>query len=261
MKRRLFSWFLWGSIALLTACKSVRVLPNKAPVKRVDLKVLTTEIAKAEENINTFRARIKAVYNDQKRKQQVNVNFRLDNGKTFWMSANMLIPIAKLLVTPEEVQFYEKFQKTYYKGNIDFLNQQFGSNFTFQDLQNIFLGNPVTDLRKVKVERISHPRYYVLTPKEKGQRFRPTYFFDPVNFRLVEQRFLVAGTAQSLSIKYTNNQQLEGKIVPKNIEISTFDGNNFLQLSLEYLRVDFPKNLTTPFSIPSGYKKIELNVP
>lgn len=261
MKRRLFSWFLWGSIALLTACKSVRVLPNKAPVKRVDLKVLTTEIAKAEENINTFRARIKAVYNDQKRKQQVNVNFRLDNGKTFWMSANMLIPIAKLLVTPEEVQFYEKFQKTYYKGNIDFLNQQLGSNFTFQDLQNIFLGNPVTDLRKVKVERISHPRYYVLTPKEKGQRFRPTYFFDPVNFRLVEQRFLVAGTAQSLSIKYTNNQQLEGKIVPKNIEISTFDGNNFLQLSLEYLRVDFPKNLTTPFSIPSGYKKIELNVP
>lgn len=261
MKRRLFSWFLWGSIALLTACKSVRVLPNKAPVKRVDLKVLTTEIAKAEENINTFRARIKAVYNDQKRKQQVNVNFRLDNGKTFWMSANMLIPIAKLLVTPEEVQFYEKFQKTYYKGNINFLNQQLGSNFTFQDLQNIFLGNPVTDLRKVKVERISHPRYYVLTPKEKGQRFRPTYFFDPVNFRLVEQRFLVAGTAQSLSIKYTNNQQLEGKIVPKNIEISTFDGNNFLQLSLEYLRVDFPKNLTTPFSIPSGYKKIELNVP
>ena len=261
MKRRFFSWFLWGSIALLTACKSVRVLPNKAPVKRVDLKVLTTEIAKAEENINTFRARIKAVYNDQKRKQQVNVNFRLDNGKTFWMSANMLIPIAKLLVTPEEVQFYEKFQKTYYKGNIDFLNQQLGSNFTFQDLQNIFLGNPVTDLRKVKVERISHPRYYVLTPKEKGQRFRPTYFFDPVNFRLVEQRFLVAGTAQSLSIKYTNNQQLEGKIVPKNIEISTFDGNNFLQLSLEYLRVDFPKNLTTPFSIPSGYKKIELNVP
>ena len=261
MKRRFFSWFLWGSIALLTACKSVRVLPNKAPVKRVDLKVLTAEIAKAEENINTFRARIKAVYNDQKRKQQVNVNFRLDNGKTFWMSANMLIPIAKLLVTPEEVQFYEKFQKTYYKGNIDFLNQQLGSNFTFQDLQNIFLGNPVTDLRKVKVERISHPRYYVLTPKEKGQRFRPTYFFDPVNFRLVEQRFLVAGTAQSLSIKYTNNQQLEGKIVPKNIEISTFDGNNFLQLSLEYLRVDFPKNLTTPFSIPSGYKKIELNVP
>ena len=144
MKRRIFSYLLVLSLGVLTSCKSVRVLPNKAPVKRVDLKVLTAEIAKAEENISTFRARIKAVYNDQKRKQQVNVNFRLEDGKTFWMSANMLIPIAKLLITPEEVQFYEKFQKTYYKGNIDFINQQLGSNFSFNDLQNIFLGNPIT---------------------------------------------------------------------------------------------------------------------
>ena len=261
MKRRIFYSLLVLSLGVLTSCKSVRVLPNKAPVKRVDLKVLTAEIAKAEENISTFRARIKAVYNDQKRKQQVNVNFRLEDGKTLWMSANMLIPIAKLLVTPEEVQFYEKFQKTYYKGSIDFINQQLGSSFTFNDLQNIFLGNPVTDLRKVKVERISHPKYYVLSPKAKGQLFRPTYFFDPVSFRLVEQRFLVSGTGQSLSIKYTQSQQMAGKTVPKAIEISTFDGSNFLQLSLEYLRVDFPKNLTTPFSIPAGYKKIDLNVP
>ena len=122
MKRRIFSYLLVLSLGVLTSCKSVRVLPNKAPVKRVDLKVLTAEIAKAEENISTFRARIKAVYNDQKRKQQVNVNFRLEDEKTFWMSANMLIPIAKLLITPEEVQFHEKFQKTYYKGNIDFIN-------------------------------------------------------------------------------------------------------------------------------------------
>ena len=258
MKRRVLFYLLVLSLGVLTSCKSVRVLPNKAPVKRVDLKELTAEIAKAEENIGTFRARIKAVYNDQKRKQQLNINFRLEDGKTFWMSANMLIPIAKLLITPEEVQFYEKFQKTYYKGNIDFINQQLGANFSFNDLQNIFLGNPITDLKKVKIERISHPKYYVLSPKVKGQRFRPTYFFDPVTFRLVEQRFLVAGTAQSLSIKYTQNQQLAGKKVPKTIEISTYDGSNFLQLSLDYLRVDFPKNLTTPFSIPAGYKKIEL---
>ena len=89
-------------------------------------------------------------------------------------------------------------------------------------------------------------------------RFRPTYFYDPVNFRLKEQRFLVARTGQSLSIKYTQYQQVEGKLVPKQIEISTFDGVNFLQLSLDYLRVDFPKKLTVPFSIPAGYKKIEL---
>ncbi len=251
-----FCFFLL--LASLTACKSVKVLPSKAPVKRVDLKVLAAEIVKAEENISTFRARIKVAYNDQKRKQSVNVNFRLEENKTFWMSANMLIPIAKVLITPEKVAFYEKFQKTYYTGDIAFINQQLGTDFSFKDLQNIFLGYPISDIKNEKFERISHPQYYVLSPKTKGLRFRPTYFYDPVNFRLKEQRFLVAGTGQSLSIKYPQYQQVDGKVVPKKIDISTFDGENFLQLSLDYLRVDFPKKLTTPFAIPAGYKKIEL---
>ena len=90
MKKTSPYFYLILFLAFTTACKSVRVLPNKAPVKRVELKALTAEILKAEENISTFRARIKAEYNDQKRKQSVNVNFRLEDNKTFWMSANML---------------------------------------------------------------------------------------------------------------------------------------------------------------------------
>ena len=130
MKKTSQYFYLILLLALMTGCKSVRVLPNRAPVKRVELKALTAEILKAEENISTFRARIKAEYNDQKRKQSVNVNFRLEANKTFWMSANMLIPIAKVLITPEEVQFYEKFQKTYYRGEIAFINQQENSSST-----------------------------------------------------------------------------------------------------------------------------------
>ena len=33
----------------------------------------------------------------------------------------MIIPIAKLLVTPNKVSFYEKFQKTYFEGNYDLI--------------------------------------------------------------------------------------------------------------------------------------------
>ena len=258
MKKNRKYFVLLLFVGLILSCKSVRVLPNKAPVKRVDIAVLSNEIVKAEENIKNFRARIKAEYNDQKRKQQLSVNFRLQKDKRLWMSANILVPIAKVLVTPDRVQFYEKFQKTYFDGDIRFINQQLGTALSFDDLQNIFLGNPITDFSKTKFERISHPQFYVLTPKGKQRSFRPTYFFDPNSFRLKEQRFLVAATGQSLSVKYTQNQQVDGKTVPKKIEISTFDGSNFLQITLDFLRVDFPKNLTAPFSIPGNYKKIAL---
>jgi hypothetical protein len=97
-----------------------------------------------------------------------------------------------------------------------------------------------------------------LISKTENKQLRPTYFFDPSNFRLKEQRFIVSGTSQSLSIKYPKYQKMEGKTLPKEIVISIFDGFNLVQVSLDFIRTDFPKNLSVPFTIPDGYKKLSL---
>ena len=97
-----------------------------------------------------------------------------------------------------------------------------------------------------------------MVPKTENDQFRPTYFFDPNTFRLKEQRFIVPGSSQSLSIKYPKFQKMEGKTLPKEIEISVFDGSNLVQIRLDFIRTDFPKNLTVPFTIPNGYKKLSL---
>jgi hypothetical protein len=51
---------------------------------------------------------------------------------------------------------------------------------------------------------------------------------------------------------------MEGKTLPKEIVISIFDGFNLVQVSLDFIRTDFPKNLSVPFTIPDGYKKLSL---
>lgn len=253
--------FLFTLLALgilVFSCKSVAVLPTKEPVKKVDLKLLAKEIDKASTQIKTFRARVKAEYKDGKQQHQININLRMESDKSLWMSASILVPIAKLLITPNRVGFYEKFQKTYYDGNLNFINEQLGTAFSFSDLQNVMLGNPITDMTSVEFDRIDHPQYYVLVPETENNQFRPTYFFDPINFRLKEQRFIVPGSSQSLSIKYPKYQKREGKMLPKEIEISVFDGSNLVQIRLDFIRTDFPKNLTLPFTIPQGYKKLSL---
>ena len=254
----IFSFVLLSLILAVFGCKSVSVLPTKEPVKRVELKSLTKEIEKATTKIKTFRARVKVQYKDSKREQQINLNLRMESNKTLWISASILVPIAKLLITPNRVGFYEKFQKTFYEGNMGFINEQLGTSFTFEDIQNVFLGNPVTNMSEGEFDRIDHPQYYVLIPKTENKQLRPTYFFDPSNFRLKEQRFIVSGTSQSLSIKYPKYQKMEGKTLPKEIVISIFDGFNLVQVSLDFIRTDFPKNLSVPFTIPDGYKKLNL---
>ena len=254
--RSLFTLFIIGVFVL--SCKSVAVLPTKEPLAKVDVKLLGKEIDKASTRIKTFRARVKAEYKDGKQQHQLSLNLRMESNKTLWLSASILVPIAKLLITPTRVGFYEKFQKTYYDGDLSFINEQLGTTFSFSDLQNVLLGNPITDMTSVGFDRIDHPQYYVLVPKTENDQFRPTYFFDPNTFRLKEQRFIVPGSSQSLSIKYPKLQKMEGKTLPKEIEISVFDGSNLVQIRLDFIRTDFPKNLTVPFIIPNGYKKLSL---
>ncbi len=239
-------------------CKSVAVLPTKEPVEKVNLKLLTKEIEKAETKIKVIRSRIKAEYSDSNQKQQVSLNLRMISNEAIWMGASILIPIAKVLITPDSVGFYEKFQKTYYEGDMSLINDKLGVTFKFEDLQNILLGNPITDLKGAKVDIISHPKYYVLIPKIKNNQFQPTYFFDPTTFRLKEQRFIINSTGHSLSIRYPKLQNVEDKTLPRTIEISVFDGSNLVQITLDFIRTDFPKNLSVPFAIPKGYKRINL---
>ena len=175
-------------IISLYSCKSLTVLPSKKPIESIRVKKLIENFEKSEEKVNSLRARIKATYISKKIKQSININLRLKNDKFLWMSANILVPIAKLLITNEKVSFYEKFQKKYYDGDFKFLNNLLGTSFNLQDIQNIFIGNPIENLKKVKIKRIKNPDYYVLI-NNNSQKFRTTYFFDTENFKIREQRF------------------------------------------------------------------------
>lgn len=243
--------------ALWTGCKSVAVLPNKAPIDKVDIKKLSKEMDRQHPKFTHLRGRVRATYDDGKNKQQVLVNLRMTQNQKIWMSANMIIPIAKLMITPKEVQFYEKFQKTFFEGDIDFINQQFNTEFGYQNLQDLLLGIPVVVPQKGKWKQIGHPADYVLTPRGR-QPIKPTYFIDPARFLLKEQRFVLPKTQHILSFKYPEYQKVSGENVPKRIAISYFDGEQLLQVDLEWSRVNFPKEINFPFRIPEGYKPIRL---
>ena len=245
-------------IIFITACKSPAVFPSKNPIKYLPVKELTKAISKNRVDFKKFRSRVKTTYDDGKRSQQVIVNIRMEKDKAIWISANMLVPIAKILITPIKVSFFEKFQKTFFEGDISFINNQFNTNFDFEDIQNLLIGLPLADLNRGRWETISHPKYYILTPKSSKTQLRPTFFYDPSDFSLREQRFLVSETMQSLTIKYINYQRLEGEFLPREIEISLFDGRDLKRITLEYTRVDFPDQLSLPFKIPDGYKPIDL---
>ena len=249
--------YLFLLLIVFQACKSIAILPTNSPIKNVNIEALASKIRNNYPKVNNVRSRIKATYNNGKRKQQIIVQFRMESKKKLWLSATMIIPIAKLLVTPNKVSFYEKFQKTYFEGNYDLINTPFNTNFVYSDLENIFLGKPFLNPDQGRWKQISNPQYYILIPQGKRLGIKPTLFFDPVSFLLKEQRFFVPGTNYNITIKYLRHIKIEGKSLPSLIEITFFDGNQSQTLELEFNRIDFIENLNFPFEIPNGYSKIK----
>ena len=96
-----------------------------------------------------------------------------------------------------------------------------------------------------------------IVPKGKRSIFTPTLFFDPASFLLKEQRFLIPGTTNSLTIKYLRHIRIEGKSLPAQIDMILFDGINSRKLVLELSKTSFSEALTFPFEIPVGYSKIK----
>ena len=249
---------LFSSVLLFAACKTIAVLPTKTPVKNPNLEALVSKIKSNYIRVNKVRSRIKATYDDGKREQQVVVQLRMENKKKLWLSATMLIPIAKLMITPSKVSFYEKFQKTYFEGGFDLINKPFGTNFRYSEIENIFLGKPILDPGLGKWKNISNPQYYILIPQGKRVGLKPTLFFDPVSFLLKEQRIIIPQSKYSITIKYLQHLRLEGKSIPSLIEVILFDGKETQRLELEFTRTYLTEGLTFPFEIPQGYSKIKL---
>jgi len=238
-------------------CKSVAVLPTNTPVKNVDIEALALKIKSNYPKVNKVRSRIKATYNDGAREQQLVIQFRMEKKKKLWLSATMLIPIAKLMITPQEVFFYEKFQKTFFQGNFDLINTPYNTDFDYSDIENLFLGKPFLEPSEGRWKQISNPQYYILIPQGNRTGLTPTLFFDPVSFLLKEQRFILPGTSYNLTIKYLRHIKIDGVSLPSLIEITLFDGTVSQRLELEFSRTDFTEGLTFPFEIPQGYSKIE----
>ena len=258
MKRNktIFRFFLIGIIFLFSSCKSVAVLPSKIPVKKVDVSALAYKIKSNYPKINRLRSRIRAIYDDGKREQQVIIQLRLEAQKKIWMSASMIIPIAKLLITKEGVSFYEKFQKNFFKGDFQLINQLFNTSFSFNDIENLLLGKPFLDPNLGRWKQITNPQYYILIPQGRKSNFQPTLFFDPTTFLLKEQRFLIPGSLQTLIISYKNHQRIQDSYIPQEIEIALFDGEKTKKVTLDFTRTDLPDKLYFPFEIPEGYNPI-----
>ena len=255
---QIIKFFLITSMFFLYGCKSITVLPTNKPISNVNINALIDKINTNTLNFKNFKSRIRVIYDDGKKKEQIIVQMRVKSDEIIWLSATMLVPIAKAIISKNKLRFYERFQKTYYDGEITAINSILKTKINYNKLENLLLGKSFVDLNNNSWKQISNSKNYILISKGRNNIFNPTLFFNPVNFLLEEQRIFLPEISEVLRIQYLNFINISDNNIPQTIKLSIVYEGILRSIEIDLSNINFPEKLNFPFEIPKGYKKLDL---
>ncbi|WP_417362619.1 DUF4292 domain-containing protein [Galbibacter sp.] len=243
-------------ILVNSACKSKNVLVGGEVKSDLRSQRIIDNHYDNDLEFKTMSGRVKINYSDGESSQGVTVSLRMKKDEVIWLSAPL--SVIKIMITPDRVQFYNKLDNTYFDGDYSYLEELLGTKLNFQMVQNLLLGQAIIDLRDQKYYAATVSDQYQLKPIRQSDIYKTLFLLEPSNFKMTLQQISQPSALRMLSIMYKNYQKVSGKILPNQIEIKTTDKKHMNQIDIEYNNVVFDKALNFPFSIPSGFKPVEL---
>ena len=244
-------------LLLITSCKSTKNTTGKIT------SLTAKNIIKKNDNVSFDRSTVKASlsikYKGKSELPSLNGSMRMIKDSVIWISLSKLgFPVAKLMITPSEVKFYEKVSKTYFDGNYKIISDLLGTDFNFEMVQNVFLGEPLFHLKNEKYKASIRENSYELVPKSKNPILSILFLIDPVTFKLNREDFKYADKGQNLTILYKDFNKIDESLFPKGFVIKAADKKNQTIIDVNYKNVLFDSAMRFPFQIPSGYKLIKI---
>lgn len=242
-----------------TSCKSSKNVSDSDALEAISTKKIINNHYNSTFNQKTIDAKLNAKYSDKKTSASVTIKLRIEKDKTIWMSATKFgFPLAKVLITPTRVSYYEKLQGTFFDGDFTLLSKFLGTELDYDKVQNILLGQAILNLKKGDYNSKIDDKLYEIYPKKDNELFGILFFMNPDNFKVNRQEIRNEEKKQLLTVSYSGYKKIKGEQFPENIAIRAIDNTNITTINIEYNSVEFNEKLTFPFEIPNGYKEIIL---
>ena len=243
-------------LLLFFSCKSAKTISTTEVVNsNLSAKQLIKNNGKNIANFRTLTAKVKADYSRKDQSKGTTISLRMEKDKIIWMSAPF--SMAKVLITPEKVSFYNKIDNTYFDGDFKLLSEFVGTDLDFYKVQNILLGEALYDLKKEEYVASTFEKSYLLKPKDQSALFEIFYLLNPTHFKMDSQQFAQPNENRILQIDYKDYQRVNKQKLPQTIKIIAVESLDETIIDLEYKSVELNEKIRFPFRIPSGYKEIE----
>ncbi|WP_252775602.1 DUF4292 domain-containing protein [Flavobacterium sp. NRK F10] len=250
--------WVFALISLLVSCKAKKAVAESAAEEDLAASKVIQQHYALPSDFKTINIRANAKYRDDKQSQSVSADIRIKKDQVIWVNVKFIgIPMAKALITPTEVQYFEKINGTYFKGDFQLLSNWLGTDLDFKKLQNLFLGKAIDDLTKAKYIAQIQDNLYKLSEK-KQEDIEKEFYFEAANFLVKKETILQKSKNRALTVEYPSHSKTGSLFLPNEIAIAA-QQDEVINIDLTYKNVTFDEDLNFPFSIPNGYERVTIN--
>ncbi len=254
MKLKPFYFFL---LLVFASCGGAK---NISSPENTSAKEVISAHKAATPEFKTLAGRVQLVYETDEKLQSVTVSLRMEKDKNIWIKASVLgITIAKVLITPTRVSYYETIGGTYFEGDFALLGEWIGTPINFQQAQSMLLGQSIFTLNPSEYSAEVFQNKFKIQPKEQPQNFIHSLFLNPDNFKVASETLSQPNDDRLLNIRYGDYQKIGDQFYPSNILIHTSEKGSATKIEINYKKIDLNVDVSFPFDIPSGYEEIQLN--
>lgn len=243
-------------LVIFTSCGGTKVATKaeSLPVREV-----VSFHKDATPKFKTLAGRVQLAYETDTKEQRVTVSLRMEKDKAIWVKASILgFTLAKIMITPDKVSYYETIGKTYFEGDFSLLGEWIGTPINFQQAQDLLLGQSIFSLKPSDYTSEIFQNKFKIQPKKQPHNFIHSLFLNPENFKVASETLSQPEFDRILNIRYGDYQKIEDQYIPTKISIVNSESQEQTKIDIVYKKIDLNVDISFPFEIPSGYERIQL---
>jgi hypothetical protein len=250
---------------LMVSCKAKQAAVQSGIEKTISGSKSGNEIIeghyKNHADFKTIYIKGSARYKDSKQSQNVSADIKIKKDEIILVSVKFLgITMAKAILTPQRVSYYEKIGGKYFDGNYAVLSRWLGTELDFNKVQNMLLGEAMDDLTKGTYQADVAGGKYKLSIKAKGG-ITKEFLFEGAKYLLMKQVIAQGGQEpRSVDIDYPAHKEYAKATLPAQVKIEAVQKDK-VNIDIEYNTITFDENLSFPYDVPEGFEQIFIDKP
>ena len=247
-------------LVVLVSCKTKQAVviatPEVPKTKGISAEEIIANHYNNKINFATVYIKSNVRFSDEKQTQNVTAEIKIKKDEQILISVRFLgITMAKALITPTSVSYYEKMNGSYFEGDFSGLSQWLGTDLDFSKIQNMLLGEAFDNLQQGKYALSTVDQGFELTDLQSGTTSK-RFILDDEKYRIQHQEISQAEQDRKIQVSYSALTNFNEGTVPMSLLIHAFQSKGKTEISFNYNAVTFNEELSFPYSIPNGYKRI-----